>query len=65
MARWITVPDPDDRLAMPTFEGPETDAHKTLKPGLYDAIDFETDDVGQVEVIEGQSFWLDPAVREF
>jgi len=65
VARWITVPDPDDRLAMPIFEGPEPEAWKWLSPGVYDAIEFETDHIGQIDVLAGASLWLDPAVREF
>lgn len=36
---WVTITDPDNPAGSPAYDGPASDAHKTLSPGTYKATD--------------------------
>ena len=54
----VSVPDPDDPVGVPIYEGPASDAHAWIVPGVYDATGIDGEGqfrlvVGRVPVGEG------------
>ena len=48
----VTVPDPDDPVGMPIYEGPASEAHSWIIPGVYDATGIDGE--GQFRLVVGR-----------
>lgn len=49
----VSVPDPDDPVGMPIYEGPASEAHSWIVPGVYDATGIDGE--GQFRLVVGRA----------